>query len=737
MPRNISKKITGRKKIILIVCLIILLALPIILYFVFKEKESDQWYSSDWNFRRSIVIENDSNTKILNEEVLVEIDTESLIKDGKMQGDCDDLRFLDSDNETNLDFWIEGGCNTKNTQIWIQIPSLLKDGKVIYSYYGNEKAPNSEMLWNGKFLMFSDSTECSEGWEKAVEYNGKFLLGADVAGSKGGSNTHNHDDGIILLNESFSSAECSGDCIENVYIDDTYSISLSESENIPPYFSLLACKSNNLSFSNQISYFDTLKFPDGWKYLSDTEGKFIMAAAVASLTGGREEHTHTIKTLSSKKISSLTYKYSNYIGSADIQDTDSGDLINTYVSSGKNIPEYEILTIAESNNTKKHGTDNMILATTELPPLGWEYYEKLEGKFPLVGTNIGKTGGSNTHSHTIKTSSISSSFGKNVSENFLKLSSFNTSLSEESNIPEYVTVIYAKRKTSLNISVKEEEENAEKENNSSVTGAEDTKENESDVSDTDVKGASTSAPTDLLTEGQANATNVGDPTPEFSAIFNDPDTGDTGVYYQIQLDFFPTLPSPIWDSGKTPMTATTSGFRCPEISYSGPGWDFSGGPVYWRIKFWDDDGNETPWSYVTSFIVANGAEAINMLVDGQSDPTFLNSASPTFSATYYDGDGDDCSAYQVQVYDHFFIEDSTIYWDSGKVPISLENLEEFSIKYKGLPLTNSGTTLYWEITFWDVYDVTKSTTDSFRQSFIDSYPSFTFEGLGLEGIQIN
>ena len=44
------------------------------------------------------------------------------------------------------------------------------------------------------------------------------------------------------------------------------------------------------------------------------------------------------------------------------------------------------------------------------------------------------------------------------------------------------------------------------------------------------------APTSLQTEGLTNPTTVSDLTPEFSAIFNDPDTSDSSNYYQIQVN---------------------------------------------------------------------------------------------------------------------------------------------------------------------------------------------------------
>lgn len=77
------------------------------------------------------------------------------------------------------------------------------------------------------------------------------------------------------------------------------------------------------------------------------------------------------------------------------------------------------------------------------------------------------------------------------------------------------------------------------------------------------------APNTLLTEGGANTVDVTDSTPEFSAIYADPDTGDTAGAYQIQvIAEGGSFASPLWDSTKTNFgTPVALGARSPDISY--------------------------------------------------------------------------------------------------------------------------------------------------------------------------
>ncbi|PJE64919.1 MAG: hypothetical protein COU90_00165 [Candidatus Ryanbacteria bacterium CG10_big_fil_rev_8_21_14_0_10_43_42] len=109
------------------------------------------------------------------------------------------------------------------------------------------------------------------------------------------------------------------------------------------------------------------------------------------------------------------------------------------------------------------------------------------------------------------------------------------------------------------------------------------------------------APTSLQTESQTNPTDITDPTPEFSAIYNDPDSGDLAPWYRIQVSSSSIGDWAIldWDSGTTTMATTTEGNRSPELSYGGSALA-SSTIYYWRIRFSDDDGKEGAWSTATS-----------------------------------------------------------------------------------------------------------------------------------------
>ena len=249
---------------------------------------------------------------------------------------------------------------------------------------------------------------------------------------------------------------------------------------------------------------------------------------------------------------------------------------------------------------------------------------------------------------------------------------------------------------------------------------------------------SPSVPTDLLTQGQTNPLKVTTPTPYFSAIFNDPDTGDTGIKYQIQVnvqDNFQPI-SMIWDSGIKTMTATSVGARSPNITYAGTTLPMDGTKYYWRIKFIDYAGLESPWSSTIStdyFILSGIPTASDLQTDGMTNPTSVLKP-PSFSAIYNDPNNDNSSYYQIQVNTTSNFLGTTM-WDSGKKVITLSpGTRSPWIPYAGTNLNYNGTKYYVRMKFWDNDDNESTWVTG---NFTDNPGKFQLEGLKLEGLKID
>lgn len=113
---------------------------------------------------------------------------------------------------------------------------------------------------------------------------------------------------------------------------------------------------------------------------------------------------------------------------------------------------------------------------------------------------------------------------------------------------------------------------------------------------------SPTAPTSLEVDGKSTPTgaNCVTATPQFTAIFNDPDAGDTSNAIEIQVGSASGL-SDMWDSGWL-VDATVDGNRCNAKNYAGAALSTETS-YWWRCRFRDDDNAEGAWSAWQEFYV--------------------------------------------------------------------------------------------------------------------------------------
>jgi hypothetical protein len=123
----------------------------------------DNWAATlnDWNYREEISINNTLDT-LTDFQVEIVLDTTSMISSGELQTECEDLRFTNSSG-LELDYWIESGCNTDSTKVWVEVDQLVNGNNTIYVYYSN---PSAEGAASGEdtFLLFESFDTLPEDW---------------------------------------------------------------------------------------------------------------------------------------------------------------------------------------------------------------------------------------------------------------------------------------------------------------------------------------------------------------------------------------------------------------------------------------------------------------------------------------------------------------------------------------------------------------------------------------------
>ncbi len=109
------------------------------------------WWDNNWIYKRKIDIDNSTNSQEMTDyQILLNINTEELINQSKLNADCSDLRFVNSEELAELSFWIEPNtCNSTETKIWLKVPLIRSlSSEFVYLYYGNELANSVSSIPN-------------------------------------------------------------------------------------------------------------------------------------------------------------------------------------------------------------------------------------------------------------------------------------------------------------------------------------------------------------------------------------------------------------------------------------------------------------------------------------------------------------------------------------------------------------------------------------------------------------
>ena len=111
------------------------------------------WWNESWKYRRPITIQSDN--ALSDYQVLVQLDG-SNFDFSKAKSDGSDIRFVDEDDATKLNYWIEEwDASSESAKIWVKVPSIPAGEKTIYLYYNNSEAV-SESDGDAVFEFFDD-----------------------------------------------------------------------------------------------------------------------------------------------------------------------------------------------------------------------------------------------------------------------------------------------------------------------------------------------------------------------------------------------------------------------------------------------------------------------------------------------------------------------------------------------------------------------------------------------------
>lgn len=192
----------SRKHQVFSLSMILLLFVPIITIFISLLNPSQveaAWFDMGYSYRQKVTLTN-SGTLQTDFQVMFTIDTAALVTAGKMQSDCDDIRFTDINGKV-LSYWLEPTtCNTSATKVWSKINNIFTTGTDLYFYYGNPTAVSQSSTVN-TFIRELDNVKHAFNFDEA-SWVGTF----PIIDSSGGGNPGHPEDGATQTTGKFGKA---------------------------------------------------------------------------------------------------------------------------------------------------------------------------------------------------------------------------------------------------------------------------------------------------------------------------------------------------------------------------------------------------------------------------------------------------------------------------------------------------------------------------------------------------
>ncbi|MEE9302291.1 MAG: CCXG family PEP-CTERM protein [Thiotrichaceae bacterium] len=105
---------------------------------------ANAWIDCYWSYRSDVSITEQSGTPLTDYQVELSLDVSSFHSNYNWSSNGDDLRLIDTDDSTQLDFFIKSWDSVAQTAtLWVKMSLTASQTKTIYLYYGNTDASSA------------------------------------------------------------------------------------------------------------------------------------------------------------------------------------------------------------------------------------------------------------------------------------------------------------------------------------------------------------------------------------------------------------------------------------------------------------------------------------------------------------------------------------------------------------------------------------------------------------------
>lgn len=424
----------------------------------------------------TFTVTNSSTTKT-DYDVLLEIDTASLISQGQLQSDCDDLRFYNLDTgNTGQDYWIESGCNSSQTQVWMRVPSLPNGITDFRMDFNDATASAGTESWSG-YAIHPSKASCTDSGDFSTAMSGKYPRGASSeggVGATGGTHTHTISGTTSAAGLAYYPIKF-GSNYGSYYTPapshtHTYSGTDDGADFQVPNVNTYICSTTTVPSSldsNGILFFESLP-ASGWTRETTFDDRFLKVGSSWTTESGSHTHYFTPASVatdagpSAFSVMTYTTDHERVWGDTGYHTHGWEGPYDSYTPSDPNTeyPPYRTMVFAHPTSSAAIPTNAIMMFSTE-PPLGWTRLSALDGRMPFGSATAGTNGGTSTptaHSHTysFSTTTTSSTFATDsggsddVSSGEHTLSGTSTSTSA---LPPHYDILFLQKNDQTDITV--------------------------------------------------------------------------------------------------------------------------------------------------------------------------------------------------------------------------------------------------------------------------------------------
>lgn len=169
------------KSIVMVYCLVITSFFILLSTDVLVDDVQAAWWNSDWDYYKECNIDDAINSYVVKLVVGQNTgDGGDVHTENHCQDDFGDIRFLDIDNSTVLDYWIENSTSGVQATFWIELPADAATDNKILIYYGTtgtssttSSGANTFLWWEGNGASYGDWG--TQGGTGSVSDSGDWL----------------------------------------------------------------------------------------------------------------------------------------------------------------------------------------------------------------------------------------------------------------------------------------------------------------------------------------------------------------------------------------------------------------------------------------------------------------------------------------------------------------------------------------------------------------------------------